>query len=570
MKVKKAIVVTGMHRSGTSALTRAISFFGYELPQDLMKAQADNPKGHWEPQGIVRLNNEILSALKAEWDRPGPFLVPGLSIEDSRKAVIDAVVSRYVDDAADAIISSYGNAERIVLKDPRLTIFWPLWERALADTGYYPKLVHIFRNPLEVADSLRARNQFGIFKVLRLWLLYNLRVLGLYEGNNLASVVDYSALLDDPELVVRQVLAAVGIDNQADDAAFGQLADFISASERHHKANAADVETMPTVATPVRDLFRLLCNWDDTPVSDRVKTVTDMTNQFSDIALLSGMVIGANISSLKAPVVRSGREAASGRRNVIVHYHLFKNAGTSLDAVLQWNFGKAWVQQEFVETDRKALRLNAHSNHEAVGAFIADNPRLQAMSSHTALLPVPNVENTDIFSIMFIRHPIDRLRSSYQFERRQDADTFGANLAKTTDLAGYLRTLLDHKSHRAARNFQAFRLALNEEASAGSELKRARRALDRLSFVGLVESFSDSLRKLEGLLRKNFHDFSAYEFRRNVTQLDSSSLEARLAAVRTEIGENLYDELIVANSDDMKIFEIVANSYQYTTREYVA
>jgi len=573
MQNRKAIVVTGMHRSGTSALTRAISFFGYGLPQDLMKVQADNPKGHWEPQGIVRLNNSILAALKAAWDRPGPFLVPGLSTEESRQAVEKAVAQRYAGDSANAIRKSFGDADRIVLKDPRLTLLWPVWEKALSEAGYDARLVHIFRNPLEVADSLRTRNQLGIFRVMRLWLHYNLTALGNAETGKLAAVVDYEELLNEPENTLRRVMSAVGDPDGGDASATEQLTNYVSAADRHHKMTKAAVETMPTVATPVRDLYRLLCKWEQTPAADRSAAVADMNRQFGDIALLSGMMVGVNVSSLKP--VTPARETAStapdsGRRTFVLHYHLFKNAGTSLDAVLEWNFGKTWVEQEFVDTGPKGPKPALHSNRDAIGDFIASRPDLFALSSHTALLPVPTVENTDIFSIMFIRHPIDRLRSAYQFERRQNAETFGAKLAKETDLAGYLRTLLDHKSHRAAKNFQTFRLSLNEDENAGSEIERARRAVEQLSFIGLVETFSESLQVLEKRLRPMFPDFSAYEFRRNVTQEDVSSLDTRLETMRGEIGAGLYDELEAANADDLEIFAHVAKTYRFALAEQVA
>ncbi len=36
-----------------------------------------------------------------------------------------------------------------------------------------------------------------------------------------------------------------------------------------------------------------------------------------------------------------------GERTIILHYHLFKNAGTSVDAILQRNFPGRWVTREF-------------------------------------------------------------------------------------------------------------------------------------------------------------------------------------------------------------------------------
>ena len=47
------VVVLGMHRSGTSALTKALELFGIDLGTDLLPPQDDNPKGFFEDRGLV-------------------------------------------------------------------------------------------------------------------------------------------------------------------------------------------------------------------------------------------------------------------------------------------------------------------------------------------------------------------------------------------------------------------------------------------------------------------------------------------------------------------------------------
>jgi len=52
-------------------------------------------------------------------------------------------------------------------------------------------------------------------------------------------------------------------------------------------------------------------------------------------------------------------------RTILIHYHLFKNAGTSLDAVLKENFGDKWITREF---DRKNAAIHAR---ERRGVLVA-------------------------------------------------------------------------------------------------------------------------------------------------------------------------------------------------------
>src|ERR1700748_3144657 len=62
------IFVLGMHRSGTSVLTRVISLAGAELPANLMTAREDNATGFWEPVKAVNLTDAFLASLRLAWD----------------------------------------------------------------------------------------------------------------------------------------------------------------------------------------------------------------------------------------------------------------------------------------------------------------------------------------------------------------------------------------------------------------------------------------------------------------------------------------------------------------------
>ncbi len=245
----------------------------------------------------------------------------------------------------------------------------------------------------------------------------------------------------------------------------------------------------------------------------------------------------------------SGMRAA--RRAVVFHYHLFKNAGTSVDELLRRNFGSRWGAREF--------NLNRRENATAVSEFICNNPQLQAISSHTALLPVSQPEGVDIFPVIFIRHPIDRLRSAYEFERRQNANTIGARLAKTHDFGGYLRELLRNPRHRQIRNFQTFRLSHNECTPKQSEIERAAAALQKLPFVGIVDRFEEAITELQIQLQPFFPAFHVQHVHRNISVSRQNNLSDRLAQVEAMLGSTLYKAICAANQDDLAIYEL-ANS----------
>ncbi len=114
------------------------------------------------------------------------------------------------------------------------------------------------------------------------------------------------------------------------------------------------------------------------------------------------------------------------QRTVVLHYHLFKNAGTSLDEILKRNFGARWVTREF--------SMTGGDNSAELAKWITEEEDAVAFSTHTGIGPVPEVPGVRIVTIMLLRDPISRIRSAYRFERSQRADTFGARLAKETDL----------------------------------------------------------------------------------------------------------------------------------------
>ena len=74
----RTVCVTGMHRSGTSFVAGALGLMGVGLGRAdrMLKPGPDNPKGYFEIQEIVQLDDELLAHLGGAWDQP-PVLDPG-------------------------------------------------------------------------------------------------------------------------------------------------------------------------------------------------------------------------------------------------------------------------------------------------------------------------------------------------------------------------------------------------------------------------------------------------------------------------------------------------------------
>lgn len=220
-------------------------------------------------------------------------------------------------------------------------------------------------------------------------------------------------------------------------------------------------------------------------------------------------------------------------RKIVLHYHLFKNAGTSVDTILKQNFGDAWVAREFPP-------MNGN-NTEAVEGWILETPEAVAYSSHTMMGPLPKVKGVEMISILLLRDPIERIKSAYRFERQQNANTWGAKLAKANDFESYVNARLVRNGDRQCRNFQTHRLACFS-TSVLPELDRAKAAVHELSVVGRVERMQEFLRLLEEKLNEHFRDIQVESLWKNKSEDMPLSTES-------------IEDLIENNKDDMAILD---------------
>lgn len=238
-------------------------------------------------------------------------------------------------------------------------------------------------------------------------------------------------------------------------------------------------------------------------------------------------------------------------RPIIVHYHLFKNAGTSVDRTLQANFGATWTT---IERDPQLLPRDLRQ-------FLIENPWVTAVSSHTAMLPLPKLPGISIIPIVFLRHPLDRIRSIYDFERRQDVSAPAPDKAKEVGFAGYVDWRLDRAEARqdhSIANFQTRRLA--RLVPGEGPLVRAKRAVEELPFVGLVEDYEPSLLRLQALLQESFPKVELAPRTANTTEGRLPTMEQRLAAMRADLGEETYLRVSRANALDMALWEFAATT----------
>ena len=229
---KIALVVLGMHRSGTSALARVINLCGAFLPQRIAPAKLGvNPKGFWEPEAVNDLNQRVLRQLGADW-----------SVADFDLPAAGDLVEDFIGDVCALMASEYEDRALVVIKDPRICLLAPLWHRALAQAGYRAAYVVPVRNPLEVARSLEARGDMPVTAGIELWFAYMQRVEQFIASAGARAVhVRYADLLDDWRSVVGRI--ATRLDVPLVVAPHAAEADrFVENGLRNQHANDADLD----------------------------------------------------------------------------------------------------------------------------------------------------------------------------------------------------------------------------------------------------------------------------------------------------------------------------------------
>ncbi|WP_189398605.1 glycosyltransferase [Arenicella chitinivorans] len=156
-----ACLVVGMHRSGTSVLSGMVAELGATQGKTMMAAKPENPKGFWENELVVQLNDQILHTLGARWD------IPLLEPWDEH---LDFVLGLFSERAKTIIVDDFNHADFISLKDPRIANLLPFWKSVLRDLGYEIRMVQIVRAPIEVFQSINKRNGFTHSHSDTLWL----------------------------------------------------------------------------------------------------------------------------------------------------------------------------------------------------------------------------------------------------------------------------------------------------------------------------------------------------------------------------------------------------------------
>jgi hypothetical protein len=236
-------------------------------------------------------------------------------------------------------------------------------------------------------------------------------------------------------------------------------------------------------------------------------------------------------------------------RFVIVHYHMMKNAGSTIVSILEREF------------DHGFYDLHRESASDAIGPaeladFLVSHPGVRAITSHHIRYPLPEVPSTVIFDCCLLRHPLDRLESLYTYLKAINEDSVLGRLAVSGGLPEFLKTLLDEHPH------YLFNVQTNLLANGGrftrppdmEDLQRAIRVTQKCAIPGVVDRFDESLAVAEYFLKPAFPKLCLHYRPHNVSRSPATRLASRLSRLRAQCGTTLFRQLQRVNELDYRLY----------------
>lgn len=251
---RTAVLILGMHRSGTSTMTGLLSLLGCDLPATVMPANDFNAKGYFESLEVCKLNDEILFSCNSIW-HDWQSIDPAWFQSDK--------ASEFVVRARAVLEKEYGDSPLFLLKDPRICRLLPFWLKVLRHAGIDLVIVQTHRNPMEVGQSLKVRNGLHIELVQLLWLQHVLSA-ERYTRHVKRVFISYERLLLNWQLEMSRISDALGLPwPRSVEQVRAEIDDFLSPSLRHYQTPKEFILNGSEVSMWITDTYAAFEVWAD-------------------------------------------------------------------------------------------------------------------------------------------------------------------------------------------------------------------------------------------------------------------------------------------------------------------
>jgi hypothetical protein len=236
-------------------------------------------------------------------------------------------------------------------------------------------------------------------------------------------------------------------------------------------------------------------------------------------------------------------------RFVLLHYHILKNAGSTVEEVLYQNFRDRLLRYDIPNRDEEVT-------HAHLLSLLEDHPHVNAFSSHQIYYPVPQAPGFIFLSLCFLRDPLDRIRSMYDyFREKPSAGDPVSELAARVGLGEFTGHLV-REYPWMVNDVQVNMLSnglVNDQPKGLEDLERATRRMLATSFLGVVDIFNQSLIAGQHSLRTIFPNLDCGQAPVNVSGGMGNSVASRIEKFRAACDATTWSELVRMNQMDQEL-----------------
>ena len=228
--MKRCIVVLGVHRSGTSLMTGLLNIFGGYLGGNLLGSKDDNVRGFFEHAGLLEVNEVVLEELDSSWRGYDNFPKNWYKTKEMLK---------YKEDIKEIIKNDFGKLDLFVIKEPRISVLLPLYLDVLKELKIKPLFIIMKRKEIEVAKSLKIRNDLSLMHSLKLYRRYYESIEEYTKDRN-RIFVEFDDLIRNARGVIEKIGKFLKINFRKYDSVKNEIENFLDPKLKHHNLNYDD------------------------------------------------------------------------------------------------------------------------------------------------------------------------------------------------------------------------------------------------------------------------------------------------------------------------------------------
>ena len=165
--MSQVLILTGMHRSGTSLISNLLQRAGIHMGEKLIAANSANPRGYFEDVDFYEFHEQLLRDRRQTY----LYLDSDFSFEPTEKETA----------RAQQLLAERSHVPIWGWKDPRTSLFLDFWRQLIP----VARFLFVYRHPIEVLLSLLRRGEFdshpSLVAGLHAWQIYNSNIVTFYQ-----------------------------------------------------------------------------------------------------------------------------------------------------------------------------------------------------------------------------------------------------------------------------------------------------------------------------------------------------------------------------------------------------